>query len=145
MRTLSYANLHRDRSHECENLVLVCIDFRFHKEITDLLRYAGYREFDLLGLPGGSKAVTDEATRGVVFKALDIVIPAHKCKRVIVVDHIDCRAYGGSEAFTSPAEEEVAHAEDLRAASEIIREKYGSLEVITCYADWSGVKVIEGG
>ncbi len=116
------------------------MDFRFHKQISDLISYAGYRDFDLMALPGASKSVVGETSRQTVMDALRLVIEAHGVKRVIIVDHVDCRAYGGSEAFTSAEAEEQAHHDALEQAAALIQESFPQLEVVRVYADWDRVK-----
>ena len=143
MRTLSYANLFRYGAGKCENLVLMCIDFRFQVQAGELLRYAGYRDYDLVCLPGASKAISDASSRQTVFHAIEVALEAQKVKRLIIVDHADCRAYGGSEAFSSPEEEEAFHAEALGEAEKIVRSRHGSLEVIRAYMDWAALELLE--
>ncbi len=143
MRTLSYVNFAEEPSHECENLVLMCMDFRFHEKLAQVIGHSGYRQFDLLALPGGSKSVVDESSRGVMLAAIEIGVSAHKVKRVIIVDHVDCRAYGGSEAFESPEAEELRHTEALLEASGIVRERFPELEVVLVYAAWDRVKSVD--
>lgn len=141
MRTLSYANLHRCGARNCENLVLMCMDFRFHRQIADLLSSAGYGSFDVLALPGASKAVADEGTCGAFLAALDTAITLHGIKRVMIIDHVDCGAYGGSSSFGSFEEEEEFHMEALRQAGEVIRDTHPSVEVVGAYMDWSSLRV----
>ena len=143
MRTLSFVSLVQEHAHECENLVVMCMDFRFHAKIVDVIGHSGYRPFDLVALPGGSKSITDEVSREVVFAAIEIGVSVHGVKRVIIVDHIDCRAYGGSEAFASPEEEERRHTDALLEASRIIREKFPTIEVVPVYTDWSRVRTVD--
>lgn len=143
MRTLSYVNFTHEPSHECENLVLMCMDFRFHEKLAQVIAHSGYRQFDLVALPGGSKSVTDEISREAVLAAIRVGVSAHNVQRVIIVDHVDCRAYGGSEAFAGPEEEELRHTDALLEASRIIREKFPELEVVPVYAGWDRVKTVD--
>jgi carbonic anhydrase len=140
---MTYVNLHRYGSDTCENLVLTCIDFRFCKHVIETLSYTGYRDIDLLTMPGGSNAVLNETSRETVFRALDIVIPAHKVKRMIIVDHTDCLAYGGKAAHPTPDEEQTFHANVLRQARDIVQSKYPSLEIVLMYADWEKLTKVE--
>ncbi len=134
---ISYVNSHQGKGHECTNLVIICMDFRFHQEITDLLRQKGIEEFDLVALPGASKAVIDEKLRGATFEAIDIAVEKHHCSKVVIVDHIDCGAYGGSGQFGSSEEERKFHAGKLAEAKEILLQHYPLLEVNTYYTTWT--------
>jgi carbonic anhydrase len=133
---VSYSSQHKNGGHDCENLAVICMDFRFRKELPELLEQAGFQEFDLVSLPGASKAIIDEKSRGAVFAAIDIAHEKHHGKRIIIVDHIDCGAYGGSGQFLSKEEEEQFHVERLVEAAKLIRAEYPSLEIVTLYADW---------
>lgn len=118
----------------------MCVDFRFRKGISDLLPYAGFREFDLISLPGASKALVNEDSRPFVLRALRLVIDVHKVKRVIIVDHEDCAACGGSAAFGDGAEEEAFHADSLRKAAALLRNEFAGIDVVTFYAEWWQMK-----
>lgn len=133
---IPYANKHEGGGHGCRNLVVICMDFRFRKELVELLEKAGFPEFDLVSLPGASKAIIDEAARKAVFGAIDIAVEKHHCQRVIIVDHVDCGAYGGSSRFSSEEEEKDFHRERLAEAKKIAEERYPKLEVAMLYADW---------
>jgi carbonic anhydrase len=143
MRTLSYVSFAEEHAHECENLVVMCMDFRFHEKVSQVIEHSGYRQFDLVAMPGGSKSITDEATRAAALAAIEIGVSVHHIRRVIIVDHVDCRAYGGSEAFESPEAEESRHADALLQAGRIIHERSPELEVLPVYADWGRVKTVD--
>ncbi|MBI2841785.1 MAG: hypothetical protein HYX78_00125 [Armatimonadetes bacterium] len=143
MPSQSYVNLFRNREALCENIVLTCVDFRFRKKAGELLPFAGYRDFDLLALPGASKAVLDEERRPVVFDALDICLRLHKVVRLIIIDHMDCGAYGGSAAFQNADEEVVFHTDRLREAGKIIRDRYPFLQVVPMYMGWDKLVSID--
>lgn len=143
MRTLSYVNFLRGQARECDNLAVMCMDFRFHRRVCDLLSYAGYRDYNLMALPGASKSVLSETSRETVISAIRLVVDAHGVKRVIIVDHVDCRAYGGSEAFPNAAAEEQAHRDALSQAANVISESFPKLQVVGVYADWDRVKQID--
>jgi carbonic anhydrase len=102
----------------------------------------GYNDFDLICLRGGSKAVIDESSRGAIFESIDAAIRLHGVKRVIIVDHIDCGAYGGSNIFANCSEEESFHLTRLNEATSIIRAVYPSLEVVSVYLDWEALHTL---
>ena len=141
-RAYNYINFHRDSPLECENLVLTCFDFRFRKGISDLLPYAGFREFDLISLPGASQALVNEESREVALRAIELAISLHKVKRVVVIDHEDCAACGGSKAFAGSEDEEAFHAESLRKAGGILRDRFDGIEIATFYAGWWQMKAL---
>lgn len=141
-RKLTYTNSHEDMGHQCKNVVVICMDFRFRQDLQNLLGRAGFSDFDLIALPGASKAIIDDESRNIVFGAIDISAEKHHAKRIIVVDHIDCGAYGGSGKFAGESEEKEFHAEQLKKAKEILKEKYPLLEVVTLYLDWDQLQSV---
>ena len=143
LRTFNYTSSHRYSPLECENLVLTCFDFRFRKLVSDMLPSAGFREFDLISLPGASKALMDEDGRETVLRAVRLAIDLHKIKRVIIIDHEDCAACGGSGAFADSDEEEEFHADSLRRAAEILRKEFDGIAVVTFYAGWWQMKPLQ--
>lgn len=143
MRTLSYMSVRQGQPRECENLAIMCMDFRFHPEVTITLTHSGYRQFDLVAIQGASKALVDQATRDAALLAIETAINLHETKRVIILDHIDCGAFGGSEAFATPEDEAQAHADSLRQARDIVLGQFPGLEVVMVYTDWSRMGVVE--
>jgi len=127
-------------------LVIRCMDFRFHEYLeANLEKLLGKRSqfFDSPGAGGGgSRSIIDETSRKVVFNAVDIGQEKHGIKRIVIADHIDCGAYGGSGKFSGEVEEEKFHKEQLRLAKEIMAKKYPSLEIVIIYQDWDKIKVI---
>lgn len=143
MRTLSYIGISPGTELGCENLVLMCMDFRFHRRLADVLGFAGYRDFDLLALPGSSKAIREQATRGIILESIATAIAVHGVKRVLIVDHVDCRAYGGSEACSDSDAETRMHESALREAAGVVKERFRDLEVIPIYAAWDYAYAID--
>ena len=144
MEKVEYQNGYKDKGHECKNLVIRCMDFRFHKQLLGLLpEILGEEnvEYDSPGVAGGaSKSVIDEDSRKVLFSAIDIAVEKHKIKRIVIVDHIDCGAYGGSGEHKDAEAEEKFHVEKLAEGKKILNSKYLELEVVTLYQDWDSIK-----
>ncbi|EKD63053.1 MAG: hypothetical protein ACD_51C00355G0004 [uncultured bacterium] len=126
--------------HEAEALVIFCMDFRFHgqtkKFIENFLRIKSY---DVVALAGASKNFSDP-DRGddkeVAMKHVRLSVDLHKVKKVILIDHADCGAYGGRKAFAGdPVKEREAHEANLAKAVEVINNEFSSVEVETYYAE----------
>ena len=145
----SYSNDYQNKGHECRNLVIRCMDFRFWPSLDRLLNMlfedeGGFGDYDSPGVGGGgSKSIIDEESRKVVFSALDIAIGKHHVNRAVIIDHIDCGAYGGSSKFTNANEEEEFHKNQLIKAGGIIKDKYPELKVILLYQNWESLKQVE--
>lgn len=110
--------------HNCKSLIAHCIDFRLGKAIKDYLERVGLLgDCDEVSVAGGVKN-TD-----FLLGQIDISVNLHKIQEVILCNHTDCGAYGGSKAFGSPEEENNFHVAELKKAREMISAKYPSLTV----------------
>lgn len=108
-------------SHHCEAIIVTCIDFRFQEYINKWIseKFAP-KTFDRVAIAGG---VFDF---DYVLKQIEISKRLHHIKKVVLVNHADCGAYGE----TGTAEK---HAEDLKNAAAKIKEQYPDLEVVSYY------------
>jgi carbonic anhydrase len=113
-------------AQQCEAVVVTCIDFRFQKFfdpwLHERLRHGNY---DRIGIAGGVKSWE------TVFSQIQISKDLHGVKKVLLVNHEDCGAYG--EAGTVHR-----HEVDLREAMAKVREKFPDVDVELYYARLSG-------
>jgi len=123
--------------HNCEAVVLTCIDFRFWRETLEFVeKELGLADFDFPSLPGSAKAV-NECVSGedLAISCIGVPIDLHHAQTVVIVNHQDCGAYGGSKKFDGDANaEQVFHEKELKKAKAIILEKYPDKEVMLVYA-----------
>jgi hypothetical protein len=120
--------------HECEALLIHCIDFRFWKALHNFVETTlGIHDYDLLSLAGGAKNFANP-TEPFLFETteLNAVISKrlHHIKKIILTNHIDCGAYGGSSKFKNREEEVEFHKAELERAGKVAGEKFPHLEVI---------------
>lgn len=122
--------------HECEAVVLTCIDFRFWKETVEFVELElGIKNFDFPSLPGSAKAINECAENDVSISCIDVPCGLHHAKKIVIVNHEDCGAYGGSGKFGGNSEEEQKfHEGELKKAKEKILAKYPDKEVVLVYA-----------
>lgn len=120
--------------HSCEAVVLCCIDFRFWRETLAFVEQElGLKCFDFPSLPGGAKAINED--NDLALGCVSVPCDLHHVKKIVIVNHQDCGAYGGSSKFNNDnAAEQKFHTEELRKAKEKISAKYGDKEVILVYA-----------
>jgi hypothetical protein len=118
-------------SHQAQAIALTCIDFRFRKALqnffeNELNLYA----IDHMAQGGGAKMVVEEGPiREWVFANFDIAFNKHAVNRVILINHQDCGAYGGSDAFNG-LEDEIAKQEiQLRHGVSVVQSKYPDKQV----------------
>lgn len=122
--------------HSCEAVVLTCIDFRFWRETLEFLeKELGLVSFDFPSLPGSAKAINESNDETFVFGSISVPIELHHAKKIVIVNHEDCGAYGGSKKFGGDAAaEQNFHETELKKAKEKILEKYSDKEVVLVYA-----------
>jgi len=122
--------------HHCAAVVLTCIDFRFWREtIAFIEEKFKIKDFDFPSLPGSAKAINESNGEDVSFQCISVPVELHHVQKIIIVNHEDCGAYGGSEKFGgNSAEEQKFHEKELRKAKEKISAKYSGKEVIMLYA-----------
>ena len=129
--------------HSCEAVVLACIDFRFWKETIKFVEEElEIESYDLPKIPGAAKAINECQNEGdVPMKCIGVPCDLHHVARIVIVNHADCGAYGGSAEFKGDLEaEQRFHESELKKAKEKIIAKYPEKEVILAFA-----KLVDGG
>jgi len=119
------------------SIVLLCIDYRFWPNALPILEEK-YGAFDLIEIAGASKNIVsplEKEDRITLFENIDISIRLHKPERLILTNHTDCGAYGGSAKFGSHEEELEFHRNELAAAKKIAEERFPQLKVETLIID----------
>lgn len=107
--------------YQTEGTIVTCIDFRFQKAINKWIsEHVRPKIFDRVALAGATKNLD------IIIEQIDISVRLHHIKKVILINHEDCGAYG-----TESTPEK--HAQDLREAKTKIKEKYPDLEVENYY------------
>ncbi len=119
--------------HDCSTVIFHCIDFRFAADIKAYLEDENLLgDIDVVSIAGCVKNLVDpakETDAEFVMRQLDISKRLHGVGRVVLMNHLDCGAYGGRKAFASAADEHARHADDLEKAKAMILAKYPDLEV----------------
>lgn len=110
--------------HHCKYLIVHCIDFRIQKEIKKYMQQEEILgDCDVVSCAGAVK------NKDFIIEQIGISVRLHNTKEVILVNHTDCGAYGGSQNFNSPQEEKDFHTNEMRVAKEAILAKYPDLLV----------------
>lgn len=124
-------------------LVITCIDARLHQAdrpyVADFLRgkHVGVKTWDLATAPGAAQAlaVLDfPSVKDSLLRSVKIAHEADGVSRVLLVNHSDCEAYGGTSAFGNAADEYRKHAEDLRTARQVLRDAFPTVDSRLFYA-----------
>lgn len=120
--------------HACEAAVLSCIDFRFRKQTMKFVNeYLGLIAYDILKFPGSAKVINERIDNEVVFEIVSLPFKLHHAKKIVIINHEDCGAYGGSGKFSNKEAEQKFHEEELRKAKGIINDKFPGKEVVLVY------------
>lgn len=132
-----------DNHVECEAVVLSCVDYRFWLDIVDYVQNVlNIRKFDFPSIPGGVQAIIKG--NELALNCIHVPVALHQVSKIILVNHEDCGAYGGSENFLQGhGHERTTHENDLSVASRILSKKYPDLEIIALYASFQGIIQIE--
>ncbi|MBI2592021.1 hypothetical protein HYW36_00920 [Candidatus Saccharibacteria bacterium] len=111
-------DLHRKKS---DVLIIHCSDPRFqdaHRHMIDKIDHY----YDLLVMPGASKAVVDNSS---VIEAIQLLYKLHHFNAIHIMDHIECGVFGAVE------NEIENHSKMLTLAAEKIKLELPQLEVVS--------------
>lgn len=116
---------------DCDTLVITCIDYRFAIANQEFINETlGLKDnYDHISIPGSIYNLVNPETRALLFSKFALSVRLHLIKRVVIIGHRDCGAYGGSASFGSEIAEYETLTADLRNARMLLIEKYPTLEV----------------
>ena len=112
-------------AHECAALLITCIDFRFHEAAKKFARdELSVPTFDMLTVPGGCKGVAEKNDLGkYVSDVIALSQQLHKIKKVILINHSTCGAYG----IPDSKQELPTQTEDLKKADTLLGDLFPNL------------------
>ena len=111
--------------HTCEAVVLHCIDFRFRSILGAYLQKRFPRGYDLVSLAGSVKRLAaDSLENNFVLDQIRVSNKLHEPKVIVLIQHEDCGAYGGSKAFTNFEEELNFQKSELGKAEQILKKEF---------------------
>lgn len=118
--------------HKAKALLIHCIDFRFIKKIKEWMEKEGLLgACDVVSLAGAVQNIIfpkNEVEKELVLRQIDIAKRLHDIDEVILMNHTDCGAYGGRDAFTNELLEEEKHELDMREARAFVLSRFPSLK-----------------
>jgi carbonic anhydrase len=126
--------------------VVWCYDDRFYKLLKAFGKKQGFKNIDLVKIAGGAKALaTEEATpdRDFVINQIKTSVRLHGTKRVVLMLHRDCGAYGGSKSFENPEAERAHYESQLRTACDFVKKEVPAVPVDAYFADFDGLYLID--
>lgn len=124
--------------------VLWCFDNRFELGFRKFLKSIGVLLTDPIKIAGGAKSLASpasESDRDFVLDQIRISMRLHGTKRVLLMVHSDCGAYGGlAEGFHGDAQAEAAHhKQELQRAAENLSAAIPGLEIQGYFVDFEGI------
>lgn len=138
--------LHFDSPREwyvCDAAIVLCFDSRFDIGFSKFLKRLGITNPDPIRIAGGAKALASpdhENDRVFVVEQLRKSVNLHGTRRVILILHSDCGAYGRLAKFKGDAAAEAAHHQrELHHAAENLRAAIPGLEIEGYFVDFEGI------
>jgi hypothetical protein len=130
-------------NYQCDAAIVWCFDNRFDLGFRKYLKRAGIVYTDPIKVAGGAKCLASpeqESEREFVLDQIRTSIRLHRTKRVILMVHSDCGAYGGLEAFKNDAAAEAEHLRlELHLAARNLRSAIPGIAVEGYFVDFEGV------
>ena len=130
--------------YQCDAAIVWCFDNRFDLGFRKFLKRVGVVNSDPIKIAGGAKCLATpehEGERAFVIEQIRISVRLHGTRRVILMLHSDCGAYGGLDGgFGGDSRAEASHHHaELRLAAENVRKAIPELEVSAYFVDFEGV------
>jgi hypothetical protein len=143
MKKVFHFDAPREKYH-CDAAIVWCFDNRFELGFRKFLKRVGVVNSDPIKIAGGAKCLASpehEGDREFVLEQIRKSMRLHGTRRVILMLHSDCGAYGGlAGGFggDSRFEAEHHHAE-LRLAAETLRKAIPEVAISAYFVDFEGV------
>jgi len=143
MKKVFHFEAPRDK-YQCDAAILWCFDNRFDLGFRKFLKRIGIVYSDPIKIAGGAKCLASpehESDRQFVLDQIRKSIRLHGTKRVILMLHSDCGAYGGlAGGFKGDATAEAAHHHrELQRAAANLQSAIPGIEVRGYFADFDGI------
>jgi carbonic anhydrase-like protein len=143
MKKLFHFDAPREKYH-CDAAILWCFDNRFELGFRKFLKRIGVLNSDPIKIAGGAKVLASpehESDREFVIDQIRKSIRLHGTRRVILMVHSDCGAYGGlAEGFRGDAGAEAIHHErELLRAADYLKATIPNVEVQGYFVNFEGI------
>jgi hypothetical protein len=130
-----------EKHYEADICVVWCFDHRFAALLGLFLK--GFKTYDLVDIAGGAKALAGDASpeRDFVLGQVKASIRLHHTKRIALMLHRACRAYGMS--FPDKETERNYYADQLAAAKRFLAGEIPGIPIDTYFGDFDGLHPVE--
>lgn len=131
-------------NYVCDAALIWCFDNRFELVLHKLLKRMGIGYPDRIRVAGGAKCLASpdsDAEREFVLDQIKKSIRLHGTRRVLLMVHSDCGAYGGLVgAFKGDEEAESRHHyNELQQAADYLRRELPGVAVESYFVNFEGV------
>ncbi len=143
MKKVFHFDAPREKYH-CDAAILWCFDNRFELGFRKFLRRIGVANSDPIKIAGGAKCIASpehESDRQFVLEQIRKSMRLHGTRKVILMVHSDCGAYGGlAEGFRGDSTAEAAHHErELQRAAATLQSEIPGIDVQGYFVDFDGI------
>jgi hypothetical protein len=128
--------------YQSDGAVVWCYDQRFELTLRKFIKRRGLEHPDHIRVAGGAKCLATpepELERQFVLDQVRKSIRLHATRRVLLMVHADCGAYGGKLAFANPEDERRHHLGELERAAACLTDNLPGIAVECYFADFDGV------
>ena len=125
--------------HTCEAVVVHCIDFRFQHVLNGYFDKQFPDGYDLVSVVGGVKELAEKGVESeFLLHQLQVSCDLHHPKNIVLIQHEDCGAYGGSRAFNDSKAEVVFQKEQLGQAENLLKREFPDCDIQKYFAHLTG-------
>lgn len=132
--------------YEANATIVWCLDDRFSEALEAFAKHEGMNHRDVVKCVGGAKALVrpdSEEEKITLLRQINASIKLHRPKKIVLMIHSDCGAYGGLRAFNDDPEAEREYQEEqLRRAKQIL-EMNIPVPVEAVFVGFDGIYEIE--
>ena len=116
--------------HICQALAVHCIDFRFQRFLNEYLEKRFPGSYDRVAVAGGVK--------NLPLEQCEVSVKLHQPKSIVLFQHEDCGAYGGSKEFENLEAEKPFQKQEVGKAAAVLKEKFPDCAVEGYFVELSG-------
>ena len=119
--------------------IVWCFDDRFSGLLAKFSK--NFKHIDLVKIAGGAKALAGNASpdRDFVAGQIKTSVRLHGTKRIVLMLHRDCGAYGGSKSFADLDTEKSELTNQLIAAKDFLKKEVPGVPADIYFADFDGL------
>ena len=128
-----------ENQHTCKATAIFCFDFRFARRFYEFLESMYPGSYDPISAAGAVKSLlADGKTDNFLLNQVGLSASLHKTKAIVLIQHEDCGAYGGSKAFANSEAEIAFQKEELQKAEDFLKRYHPNHLIRKFYFTLSG-------